>query len=106
MIHNRNTYIKKHCRCTECVRDNSEYKKSLKIKNGGDLDIKLDVTPLLMRLARDGMMSHINHHSKARWIKNGISVYRADEVCIKLGYHPNAIWGAAFYEGCTGNIDF
>lgn len=98
--HNRNTYLKYGCRCGHCVADNARYKRERKIANGGDKPIRLDATILLNRLERDGMLSHIPHKMRYRWLKNGVSVYRVDEVCVKLGYHPINIYGQDFYQDC------
>lgn len=106
MKHNRNTYIREKCRCIECVADNARYKRERKLALGGDQSIRLDATPLLMRLAKDGMTHHVSRNIRRRWVKSGIDIYRADEACIKLGYHPASIFGQSFYEGCTGEISF
>lgn len=104
MKHNRNTYLKYKCRCDICVADNSRYKRERKIALGGDSTIRLDATPLLMRLIKDGSLERVSRHVRRRWIEKGIPIYRADEYCIKFGYHPANIFGMDFYQGCNEEV--
>ena len=104
MIHGRNGYTKHKCRCDICVTANKVYRREYKLANGGDMNIRLDATPLIARLIRDGQMAHVTRGMYRSWIKNGISVYNADKFCIKVGYHPYMIFGADFYEGCSSEL--
>ena len=100
MLHNRNTYLKYGCRCDVCRADNARYRRQRKLDLGGDRSIRLDATPLLEQIDKDGMGAHITWIMRQRWITKGISVYKADEICIKLGYHPTMVFGQDFYQEC------
>jgi hypothetical protein len=96
--HNRNTYLKYKCRCEECVRDNSLYK--LKRRREKTYPLRLDGKVFVERLYKDNRTNAVGRKSLDRWLKEGIELYSADRMCMKLGYHPVEIWGQAFYEGC------
>lgn len=106
MLHNRSTYMKYKCRCDICTQDAKKYRREYKLRNGGDTDIRIDPTPLITRMVADGTIKHISHQTWRDWLSKGMSVYLADEWCTKFGYHPATVFGNAFYEGCTGDIDF
>lgn len=101
MKHNRSTYLNHKCRCDICTADAAKYRKERRIALGADIDLRLDATPLLMRLIKDGSLEQVSRNIRRRWIEKGIPVYRADEVCIKFGYHPAMIFGQDFYVGCN-----
>jgi hypothetical protein len=63
----------------------------------------LDGRVLVDRLRVDDRIGAVDRKAVERWLKNGIDLYAADRVCVKLGYHPIEIWGQAFYEGVAGN---
>lgn len=35
---------------------------------------------------------HVDRHTVYRWQREGLSVYQADRVAIRLGLHPVLIW--------------
>jgi hypothetical protein len=106
MLHNRSTYVKHKCRCDICVQDAKKYRREYKLKNGGDMNIRLDPAPLITRMVSDGAIQHVHHIIWKEWVEKGITLYAADKWCIKFGYHPATVFGNAFYEGCTGDINF
>lgn len=106
MIHGRSTYMKYKCRCDICTQDAKRYRREYKLSKGGDMKIRLDATPLITRMVSDGTIRHVDHQTWKKWLNRGLDPYTADKWCIKFGYHPAAIFGNAFYEGCTGDINF
>jgi hypothetical protein len=100
MIHGRNGYVKYKCRCDVCRKANSDYKKSR--RPVATFALRLDGSVLVERLRADDRLNAVGKRSAQRWVHEGIDVYNADRMCIKLGYHPVEIWGQKFYEGCHG----
>lgn len=100
LIHNRTMYVKYKCRCEVCVRANSLYK--LKHRKTRTYPLRLDGQVFVDRLRADDRTEAVSRKSVERWLKNGIELYAADRMCVKLGYHPVEIWGQAFYEGVAG----
>lgn len=97
--HGRSSYLKYHCRCDICVTDAREYRKRYRIENI-NAGLRVDATPLLDRLDRDGRTGAIDSGIKSRWRAEGMDIYSADRYAIRLGYHPIEIWGQDFYRNC------
>jgi len=100
MIHGRSSYLKYGCRCDVCSTDAREYKAEYKKRMNPEVTFRLDCQPLLEQLGRDGMLDRVPRGTKLAWIKNGMTVYKADSWCIKFGYHPALVFGQDFYAEC------
>lgn len=99
MKHNRNTYLRYKCRCTECVEDAANYRRMRRIERGGDTDVRLPAWPLIIFL-RKVSDERIQHATLKSWLEKGVSPYTADKWCMRFGAHPAEVYGQAFYEGC------
>lgn len=102
--HGRSTYLKYKCRCDICVTDAKEYRERYR-RNNINAGLRVDATPLLDRLWRDGRYSAIEASIKSRMRDEGIELYNADKWAIRLGYHPIEIWGQDFYRGAFADGD-
>ena len=98
--HGANGYRNHKCRCEVCgdAYRISQYKYRPK---SDSLKIRLDSTPLIDKLKRDGRLESLENSLISGWRKTGIDLYAADRWCIRLGYHPIEIWGQDFYLGAT-----
>lgn len=96
--HGTSMYRYRKCRCKVCRDAINEQKKKYRPKVD-NVNIKLDAGTLYRVLEKDGRLWAVPHNTMHRWIKDGINIYSADAIAIKLGYHPTEIWGDAFYEG-------
>lgn len=98
--HGVNAYRNKKCRCEECRE--AHRLAQLKYRPKSDSKkIRLDATPLLKRLERDGRLEAVENSRISVWRKSGIDLYAADRWCIRLGYHPIEVWGQEFYLGAS-----
>lgn len=97
--HGRSSYLKYHCRCDICVTDAKAYRKRYRETNI-NAGLRVDATPLLDRLERDGRTFAVASKTKSRWRDEGIELYSADKWSVSLGYHPIEIWGQDFYRNC------
>ena len=95
--HGVSMYVRRGCRCDICRSARYQQQKSYR-KRSDEVKLRLDPTPLLERLEATGDLAEIHRNKRQQWLKNGIDVYWADYWCIKFGYHPSEIFGAAFYQ--------
>lgn len=95
--HGISMYTRRGCRCDICRSARYEQQKSYR-KRSDEVKLRLDPTPLLERLEATGNLAEVHRNKRQQWQKNGIDVYWADYYCIKFGYHPSEIFGAAFYQ--------
>lgn len=98
--HGASAYRNRGCRCDVC----KEATRLAKIKYRPKSDavkVRLDATPLIDKITRDGRLEAVENSRISQWRKAGIDLYAADRWCIRLGYHPIEVWGQAFYRGAT-----
>jgi hypothetical protein len=98
--HGANAYRNRNCRCDECREGHRLAQLKYRPKSDS-LKIRLDATPLIEKLSRDGRLEAVENSRISQWRKSGIDLYAADRWCVRLGYHPVEIWGQAFYLGAT-----
>jgi hypothetical protein len=94
------TYYKLKCRCQECtdgikkaIKDNNEKRKSRKAA-------RLSILPLLEFLPKEFSFDY--RRSISKWEQRGLTVYEADRICTKYGFHPFLVYGNAWYDDMWG----
>lgn len=98
--HGRTGYLRHKCRCDICREANRLYRRQHR-ENQVKLELpKLPGAPLVRLLELDGQLEALNPAYKFRWLRYGLSVYSADVMAVKFGYHPYEVWGDDFYVGC------
>lgn len=98
--HGASAYRNRGCRCLECKEANRI--KSAKYRpNSDSVKVRLDATPLIDKITKDGRLEAVENSRISQWRRLGIDLYAADRWCIRLGYHPIEVWGQAFYLGAT-----
>lgn len=104
-VHGAGGYRNHKCRCDVC-RDGNRLASAKYRPKPDSLKIRLDATPLIERLTRDGRLEAVDNSKLTIWRRTGIDLYAADRWCVRLGYHPIEIWGQTFYLGATeGGLD-
>jgi hypothetical protein len=58
----------------------------------------IDASPLVSIYRETQDARHISKTIK-RWETFGISIYEADEFCMKIGLHPIEVFGSTYFEG-------
>ena len=94
-------YKRRGCRCEVCLEAHrqSRIKERLKNRRTPIKHHLIDATPLI-ELCESNSIGDFNFRSSIeKWKKHGISIYDADTYCMKLGFHPIEIFGAAYFEG-------
>ncbi len=101
MNHSLRGYKTYKCRCDICVAAYVRAKAAENYKNRRTpINHVLISAEPLVRMFVDIRLSGGNMNKKIqRWRQEGISVYEADEVCMKMGYHPFEVFGPAYFEG-------
>lgn len=104
--HGPSAYKRGTCRCDNCRAAYLERRKvwrknyearHFSVRNGSS-KLMLDVAPLVNYLTRTGELEQLNRVSLRRWLRDGISVYTADVMCIRFGVHPALVFGDVFYS--------
>ena len=97
-------YTKHGCRCEVCCRSNEDFNRRRREKRQAQrkpvFRVRLDGAVFVERLIKDNRHGAINTNLISKWTRFGIDLYKADEWCVRLGYHPVEIWGQDFYVGC------
>jgi hypothetical protein len=57
---------------------------------------RLPIEPLLKVLPSEWRQTH--HKSIATWQRIGLTVFHADRLCCKFGYHPWTIYGDLWFQ--------
>lgn len=100
VTHGASAYRNRGCRCDVCKEANRVQKLKYRPKSDA-IKVRLDATPLIDKITRDGRLEAVENSRISQWRKAGIDLYAADRWCIRLGYHPIEVWGQAFYLGAT-----
>lgn len=91
--HGTNTkYRNEGCRCSEC-------KEAGRVSNAGRKSrsaIRLPLEPLLPYMSQSFKTSNRVTIKDAR--TNGLTIYRADALCCKMGRHPWEIYGDLWFQ--------
>lgn len=99
------------CRCALCQQANRDRRAKYDPKPGdqpkhkfsvfyASSKVRLDPAPLIAYVQRTQEIDTNWRQRISRWERKGIDVYQADFWCVRLGLHPTALYGDAFYEGC------
>lgn len=103
VTHGASAYRNRGCRCDVCKEANRLQKLKYRPKSDS-VNVRLDATPLIEKLTREGRLEAVENSRISQWRKAGIDLYAADRWCIRLGYHPIEVWGQAFYLGATEEV--
>lgn len=97
--HGLNAYKRHKCRCEVCLdaHRESRIRERLKMRRTVITHRLIDATPLIA-LYKERDPDRIDKLKK-RWEESGISIYEADEFCMRLGFHPIEVFGSAYFEG-------
>lgn len=98
--HGRKAYNTGLCRCEVCREESKDYRRQLAEDRKRPAPPRLSCEPLIRALDRAGRLGEVEYSKIHRWRKDGMDLYAADVVAIRLGFHPATIWGADFYAGC------
>jgi hypothetical protein len=85
-------YRNEGCRCAEC-------KEAGRVSNAGRKSrsaIRLPIEPLLPYMGRDLRNSYRDTIRKA--LVEGLTIYRADVLCCRIGRHPWEIYGDLWFQ--------
>lgn len=98
--HGLRGYKTHKCRCEVCLdaHRESRIRERLKARRTVITHRLIDATPLA-QLYRETQDWRKIQKTVMRWEKSGISIYEADEYCMKLGLHPIEVFGSAYFEG-------
>ena len=98
--HGIGAYKRYKCRCDVCMDAHRESRIRERLKNRRTV-IKhhlIDATPLVSIYRETQDARRISKTIK-RWETFGISIYEADEFCMKIGLHPIEVFGSSYFEG-------
>jgi hypothetical protein len=59
----------------------------------------IDASPLIALYDDVPKLGTTMKQNLKRWKEKGITVYEADEKCMKLGYHPVEVFGDSYFDG-------
>jgi hypothetical protein len=99
--HGLNAYKRHGCRCEVCLEEYKQSRIRERLKNRRTLikHHKIDAAPLI-ELYKETFSNGGNVSRLVRkWESGGITVYEADEYCMKIGLHPIEVFGATYFEG-------
>lgn len=105
-------YRQRKCRCDLCKMAVAEQRAAYRPKPGdqptnykvryGSVRVRLCPEPLIQYLEQVTLVNNQMRKVFADWRKNGIDLYRADEMAIQYGTHPYLLWGDEFYQQIPG----
>lgn len=98
LVHSLARYRFFKCRCDICCAAHEAYNRSRRKHKVRPSHI--DPAPLIRLVTESGELVSNGGLSRqvARWQERGIDVYEADKQCIKRGYHPFEVFGAAWFD--------
>lgn len=89
-------YTKYACRCVECAAAGAAWRVKRRERNRKPPVPRLPIEPLLPYFA-DRETRKIRHYMY-RNREVGLTVFKVDELCCRLGLHPWMIYGDAFFQ--------
>lgn len=99
--HGLNGYKRYKCRCGVCLEAHRQSRIRERLKSRRTLikHSKIDATPLIELYKETVRSSGSIIRLLNKWESGGITVYEADEYCMKIGMHPIEVFGASYFEG-------
>lgn len=98
--HGLHGYKRRKCRCEVCTEayTQSKIRERLKLRRTVITHRLIDAAPLV-KIYRETQDHRKIEKTIKRWESRGISIYEADEFCMKIGMHPIEVFGSAYFEG-------